>query len=89
MYVWLIHRWTQVRLRPSPSARFGHCLALLDNNPPAPHEDVDPANTAPKTLIMYGGCIDTTVSGFLAALSRSYAQTNELWALTVGASLLR
>lgn len=46
-------------------------------------------NTAPMTVIMYGGCINTPVSGFLAALSRTYAQTNELWALTIGTSLLR
>ena len=71
-------RWSQLRLRPAPSARFGHSLSVVSAAAPAPSAS-EPMQAS--AVIMFGGCVESGSGGFLAALGRTYVQTGEAWAL--------
>lgn len=72
-------RWTQLRLRPAPSARFGHSLSVVSAAAPAPAPGSESLQAS--AVVMFGGCVDSGSGGFLAALGRTYVQTGEAWAL--------
>ena len=60
-----LRRWTPIRVRPAPSARFGHSACVF-------HEG--------RYLVMFGGCVDLTTSFLSLTRTYGYG-TAELWLL--------
>ncbi|GBF95583.1 hypothetical protein Rsub_08564 [Raphidocelis subcapitata] len=81
-------RWVQLRLKGGgPSSRFGHALVAVASPPDSAAGAAPPASAgdAPASgrVFVFGGCVDSSAFPFL---SRSYAQTAELWCADLAAN---